>query len=686
MSPHTHARMHISAPELPVVESAIVASREWLLARQSPEGWWCAELEADTTLESYFVLFKCFFGHSNDPKIPKYARVIREAMLPEGGWNIYHGGPPEISISVLSYFALKLAGISATEPDMLRARDVILKLGGAVKSNSYTKYYLAFFGQYDWNYVPTIPPEMMLVPTVSPFHIYHMSSWSRTIFVTLSVIYAHKPIISIPKDRGVDELFAGGREKAKLGLARDQETVTWKNFFLFADRALKVAESLPITKAREVAVKRAEQWIVDRLPKSGGLSAILPAMMNSMLALKCLGYSEDHPLVKSGIHELDMLEMERDSERIEIQPCVSPVWDTSIAIYALGQTGLDAEHAAMKQGAAWLLSKQTTTSGDWQMNNPMPPGGWYFEFLNEFYPDVDDTCMTLMALCFANGAGNLPGLSARDMPASGVQSGFNGAAAPNREYTLSDQQTAIERGVQWMLGMQNDDGGWGSFDRGNDKEWMIHVPFADHNAMIDPSTADITARVLESLSYMDEYHLVRHQYVADKPKVKKAQQVVRHAITFIKNDQCEDGSWFGRWGVNYIYGTWQVLRGLKLIGEDMNKGYARRAIEWFKQHQNSDGGWGESIASYDDPKLKGQGVSTASQTAWALMGLISANQSNSQTVRHGVKFLLDTQTDEGSWNEEQWTGTGFPQVFYLRYHYYRHYFPMMALAQYIQFR
>jgi len=675
----------LPVPDAAAVESAMVAAREWLLARQSPEGWWCAELEADTTLESYFILFKWLFGHPDDPKIPKYARVLREAMLPQGGWNNYHGGPPELSISVLSYFALKLAGIPADAPDMDRSRECILKLGGVTKANSYTKYYLAFFGQYGWQHVPSIPPEMILVPLASPLHIYDMSSWSRAIFVPLSVIYAHKPTVKIPRERGVDELFAGGRERARMALLLDQATVTWRNFFLFADRALKVAEKFSVAAARTMALQRAEKWIIDRFPKSGGLAAILPAMMNSVIALKCLGYQEDHPLMKTGLHELEMLEIERDAERIEVQPCVSAVWDTCISVYALGQTGLPPDHPAMKHGAAWLLSKQTTEAGDWQVNNPAPPGGWYFEFLNEFYPDVDDTCMTLMALCFAHGWGKLPGLPARGQAASPLKRGFNGSAAPPREYLPASQRLAIERGVLWMLGMQNDDGGWGSFDRGNTKSFLTKVPFADHNAMIDPSTSDITSRVLESLSFMDEYHLHRCHGVADKDTVQKAQRVVHRALAFLHKDQCPDGSWFGRWGVNYIYGTWQVLRGLKLIGEDMNKGYVRRAVEWLKHHQNADGGWGESIASYADPKLKGQGETTKSQTAWALMGLLSANQGHSQAVRRGIQYLLDTQTLEGSWEEEPWTGTGFPKVFYLKYHYYRHYFPMMALAQYGSF-
>ncbi|HEY3324533.1 MAG TPA: terpene cyclase/mutase family protein [Planctomycetota bacterium] len=676
-----------AAVDAQAVERAIVESRKWMLSKQHPAGWWCAEFEADTTLESYFIMFKWFFGHRDHPKIPKYANVIREAMLPEGGWAIYEGGPPEISVSVLSYFSLKLAGIPADAPDMQRARDAILKMGGATKANSYTKYHLAFFGQYDWKHVPAIPPEMILVPTASPLHIYHMSSWSRTIFVSLSIIYAQKPVIDIPAERGVDELFVGGREKAKLGLQRDEATVTWKNFFLFADKALKLAEKFPVAAARQMAVQRAEKWLIDRFPKSGGLSAILPAMMNSMLALKCLGYPEDHPHLKYGIGELDALEIERDAGHIEVQPCFSPVWDSCIAVYALGQTGLSPEDPAMQQGAAWLLSKQATEVGDWQVHNPTPPGGWYFEFLNEFYPDVDDTCMTLMALRFAHGWGKLPGIVAPQQAGNVavIGAGVNGSEPPPKEYSQQEQREAIDRGVLWMLGMQNDDGGWASFDRGNDKEFLTKVPFADHNAMIDPSTSDITARVLESLSYMDEYHLQRCTNVPDKDRVAKAQRVVERALAFLRKDQCEDGSWFGRWGVNYIYGTWQVLRGMKLIGEDMNKGWLRRGVEWFKHHQNPDGGWGETIGSYDDLSLKGKGPSTKSQTAWALMGLISAGQGHSKAVQRGVKYLLDTQTPEGTWEEQWWTGTGFPKVFYMKYHYYRHYFPMMALAQYRDF-
>src|SRR5579862_3793833 len=647
-------RVETPAPDLAAVESAIAASREWLIERQNSEGWWCAELEADTTLESYFILFKTLFGHRDDPKIPKLAKVIRECMLPGGGWNIYEGGPAEVSISCLSYFALKVAGISSSEPDMIRSRDKILSLGGVVKANTYTKYYLAFFDQYDWDHVPAIPPEMILLPKVSPIQIYDMSGWSRTIFVPLAIIYALKPVCLVPPECQIDELFLGGRQHANLALQRDEQALTWKNFFLLTDKALKIAQKFPISPVRNMAIKRAETWMIERFKESGGLSAILPAMMNSVIALKCLGYAEDHPLVVEGIRELDLLEIyDAKTDSIRVQPCVSPVWDTCISVYALGQTGLSPDHPAMTRGASWLLKKQTKLPGDWQYKNPVPPGGWFFEFKNEFYPDVDDTCMTLMALHYVNADAPRPHDEPRPQ-----------GSGPDA------QRAAMERGLVWMLGMQNDDGGWASFDKGNDKDFLTKVPFADHNAMIDPSTSDITSRVIESLSFFKE-----KGFDLNHP-------VVQRGIDFIKKDQCDDGAWFGRWGVNYIYGTWQVLRGMKLIGEDMNKGWLRRGVEWFLRCQNADGGWGESIESYDEPKLKGIGPSTKSQTAWALMGLISAGQAHSQAVRRGVRYLLESQTPAGSWEEVNWTGTGFPRVFYLKYHYYRHYFPMMALAQY----
>ncbi len=401
---------------------------------------------------------------------------------------------------------------------------------------------------------------------------------------------------------------------------------------------LKVGERLPGAGAlRRVALKRAGDWMIERLAESDGLSAILPAMANSALALKLLGHDQSHPLLAEALRHLNDLCI-AEGNTIRVQPCISPVWDTVLAAHALFQSGTPAGDPALARAVTWLIGKQTRRPGDWSVRNPAPPGGWYFEMRNEFYPDVDDTCMALMVLAQARGAGSDP-----------------------------DREAAIARGLDWMLGMQNDDGGWASFDRGNDKDWLTHVPFADHNAMIDPSTADITSRVLESLSTLGGWD-------ASHP-------VVQRAIGFLKRDQSTDGAWYGRWGVNYIYGTWQVLRGLGAIGEKMDAVYVRRAVRWFTDHQNADGGWGESIASYDDPSQRGRGASTPSQTAWAIMGLCAAGEASAPAVRRGVAWLLDRQQG-GTWEQVPWTGTGFPKVFYLNYHFYRHYFPLMALGQY----
>ncbi|MBZ5498641.1 MAG: squalene--hopene cyclase [Acidobacteriia bacterium] len=632
-------------PSLGLVESAIAQSSKWLKDRQHPEGYWVAELEADTTLESYFILFRSFFGKRDDGRVPKYAKVIREAMLPEGGWSIYAHGPIEISVSVLSYFALKVAGVPADEPDMKRSRDAILRLGGATKANTYTKFHLAWFDQYDWEHVPAIPPEMMFIPSIAPINIYEMSSWSRAIFVSLSVIYALKPVCPLPPECHVDELFVGGRAHADLSMPRTREALSWTNFFLLTDKALKIAERFPIKAARRAALKKAERWMVERFEASGGLGSILPAMMNSVMALKVLGYPDDHPLMAEGLRELDALEIHDPSDdSIRIQPCHSPVWDTSISAYALLQAGVDPEGEAIRKAVDWLLSKEVKRPGDWHIKNPAPPGGWYFEFANEFYPDVDDTIMVMMALRWAS--------------------------PPSLRQEVDE---AIARGLIWCRGMQNEDGGWASFDRDNDKAFLTKVPFADHNAMIDPTTADITSRTLEMLAT-----IAPSTYNPQHP-------IIARAINFLKKDQRKDGSWFGRWGVNYLYGTPQVLRGLGLIGEDMSQPYVRKAVDWLMSVQLPDGGWGERCDTYDDPSRKGLGPSTASQTAWAVIGLLAAGEGNGPAVRRGIEYLLERQTTEGTWQEDEWTGTGFPRVFYLKYHYYRHYWPLMALGQYRRF-
>ncbi|HVV51637.1 MAG TPA: squalene--hopene cyclase [Polyangia bacterium] len=616
------------------LDAAIAAARDWLLERQKPEGFWQGELEGDTTLESYIILLEAFFNRRGNAKSRDLARVIRAEALPDGGWPQYLGGPPELSVSCLSYFALKVAGEPAEAPHMRAARAVIRRLGGVGRANTYTRQHLAMFGQVPWDSVPAIPPEMIFAPKKAPFSVYDLSAWSRTIFVPLSIIWAKKPVVSLPPDCGVAELL---EDAAALGPVGAPPAPDWKTVFQGVDRLLKVGEKLPGTGLlRRRAVEQAGAWMIDRLAESDGLSAILPAMANCALALSLLGHDERQPLLAEALRHLDDL-LIRDEDGLRMQPCISPVWDTVLAAHALLQGSVAPDDPAIGRAVAWLLAKQTRRPGDWAVRNPAPPGGWYFEARNEFYPDVDDTCMALMVLAQARAGG-----------------------------TPEARQAATDRGLAWMLGMQNDDGGWASFDRGNDKQWLTAVPFADHNAMIDPSTADITARVLECLSHLPGYGA--------------AHPVVVRALGFLRRDQTTEGCWYGRWGVNYLYGTWQVLRGLRAIGEDMEAPYVRRAVRWLLAHQNADGGWGESIASYDHPRERGVGPSTPSQTAWALMGLLAAGEGESVAVRRGVLHLLDTQQD-GTWAQRWWTGTGFPRVFYLNYHYYRHYFPLMALSQ-----
>jgi squalene-hopene/tetraprenyl-beta-curcumene cyclase len=618
------------------IEKAIEAAREWLLARQHEAGYWCGELDGDTTLESYPILLEAFLGRWDSEKSARLARTIRERALPGGGWSQYPGGPADLSVSCLSYFALKVAGDDAGAQHMRGARDAILAMGGADRANTYTRYHLALFGQYPWGALPAIPPEMIFLPGRGPFSVYDMSSWSRTIFVPLSILWAKKPVRVLPDARGARELFRGVPGSDAAPAPRS----AWGAFFSGVDRALKVGERLPGAAAlRERAVARAAAWMIARFEGSDGLSAILPAMSNAAFALTCLGHREDHPLMRAALAALDGLLLDGRDGALRMQPCLSPVWDTVLAGHALAQAGVPAGDGRLARGVSWLLQKQTNRPGDWARRNPAPPGGWYFEHRNESYPDVDDTCMALMVLRQAR------------------------ADAPE-----AMQAAAIGRGLTWMLGMQNRDGGWASFDRGNDKAWLTQIPFADHNAMIDPSTADITGRVLECLGYFPGFD-ARHPVVA-------------RALRFLRRDQTSDGAWYGRWGVNYVYGTWQVLRGMACIGEDLTAPHVRRAVRWLLAHQNRDGGWGESIASYTDPSQAGVGASTPSQTAWAVMGLVAAGEERSTAVRSGVRHLLERQDAAGTWAETAWTGTGFPKVFYLGYQLYPHTFPLMALAQY----
>jgi len=620
------------------VAAAIDASRQYLFSIQDREdGYWCGELGADTTLVSDYILLHRLLGTEDAVRTQKCATEILNRQNPDGGWPIYNDGPSNISASVKAYFALKMAGYSPDHPQLRKARERILALGGVTAVNTFTKIYLCFLGQYDYDAVPAVPPEIVLFPKWFWFNIYEISSWSRAILVPLSIAYAKKPFKKIPPEEGIDELFVGGRTRSELRLRWDKKLIGWRNFFLVLDRLIHFFERVHVRPLRSRALKVAEKWVLERLEMSDGLGAIYPGIMNSIIALRCLGYSLDDPQVIRAMDEFEKLGIEEETT-FRMQPTASPVWDTAYAVFALAESGVPASDPRLVQPCEWMLKKQVTRRGDWYVKNrKAAPGGWYFEFNNEFYPDVDDSAQVLLAL-------------------SRVRTG-------NEVY----QDKSARRALEWMLSMQCKSGGWASFDKDNDRMVFQLIPFADHNAMLDPATVDITGRVLECLA---SYGYSQK----DEP--------VRRALEFVKREQEPDGSWFGRWGVNYIYGTMLVLRGLEAIGVDYHEPCVQQAVEWLRMMQNPDGGWGETCGSYDDANLKGVGPSTASQTAWAVLGLLAANDTRSDSLQRGIAYLLKTQRRDGSWDELLYTGTGFPRVFYLMYYMYRQYFPLLALTTY----
>ncbi|WP_145370110.1 terpene cyclase/mutase family protein [Maioricimonas rarisocia] len=681
----TTARARGNATE---VQQAVTRTRDWLLERQSEDGYWVAELEGDTILESEYILLLAYLGKGQSDVARQAAAYMLESQMPEGGWSHYPGGPIEISGAVKAYWALKITGHDPDAEYMVRARNAILAAGGAEKVNSFTRYYMALLGQISYQQCPAVPPEIMLLPSWMPFNIYEMSSWSRTILVPLSILWAYQPQTELPPEHRIDELFLNGAENLPVSMPpsdqlddlKQRTTIDWGAVFRGVDRVWKVIERCRIKPLRRVAVAKAARWMRERFAHSDGLGAIFPPIIWSVVALKCLGHDDDSPEVVAGLQELERL-MIRENGTIRLQPCKSPVWDTAISTLALREAGVSERHPAIRRSVQWLLSKEVRQQGDWSVRRPgLPPGGWYFEFNNAFYPDIDDTIMVTMVL-----ARCLPGRRQADWSASLVPTG-------PRDYTdeadlaaivsgqtddplqscmaveaMRPMLAAIRRGVRWTFAMQSRNGGWAAFDADNDREILTRVPFADHNAMIDPATADITARVLEMFSCvgLDTDH-----------------EVIAKALRFVWDQQEPDGAWYGRWGVNYIYGTWQVLVGLTGLGVPAEDPRLQKGADWLESCQQADGGWGESPRTYDEPDTRGQGPTTASQTAWALMGLMAAGRVESEAVKRGIQYLIDTQKNDGTWDEPWFTGTGFPRVFYLRYHLYRIYFPLMALGRY----
>jgi squalene-hopene/tetraprenyl-beta-curcumene cyclase len=607
-----------------------------LLNQQNAAGYWCAELTADSTLESDDILLQLWmqppvdgvWEFAKSDRIQKAVRSILKRQLPDGGFNTYVKGPAELSATVKAYFALKVAGLPIDDPSLVSARERILDLGGLQEANSYVKVNLSFFDLYPREHTPSIPPELMLLPGKI---IYQMSSWTRAIVIALAIVHASNPKRPVPRGFNLDELLVPGKS---MSLSSDDSWLTLRNTFVQSDKILKLWEKYGIDRIRRIAIRKCEHWMIEHLKQSDGLGAIYPSMMYAIMAFDVLGYARNHPMRVEAVRQFDNLRVD-DGERYFFQPCFSPVWDSAISAYALGEAGY--KGPALTACADWLLSKEIRRKGDWSVKRPYTePSGWAFEFRNDHYPDIDDTAMVVLS--------------------------FKHARAANQEA----HQACERRALNWLLAMQGRDGGWAAFDVDNNWEILTHVPFADHNAMLDPTCADITGRVLEALAACG---------------MGRESQPVQKGVDYLVRTQTADGSWYGRWGVAYIYGTCFALRGLAAAGEDDHEPYIQRANEWLRSIQNADGGWGESCASYDNG-IYTPAPSTPSQTAWAILGLIAGGDTNSSSVQHGIEYLVETQRQDGDWDEELATGTGFPKVFYLNYHLYKLNFPLLALAAY----
>lgn len=693
----------------PRAERALKRAVDALFEKQREDGHWCAELEGDSILNTEYLLMKVILGQwrpgedegltdDDARRFPKMLAYIRMLQRSDGTWGQYPGAGPDLSATVKAYFTLKLFGDDPDAEHMRRAREASLALGGAEGINTFSMFYLACLGQVSWAACPAIPPEIALLPRWSPFHLDKVSAWTRTMILPLALCSALRPVRVVPERCGIDELFHDPRNQRRLNQDwRRDEPATWTNFFLFADRLLKAVQAARLTPLRERAIGAAEQWLLERMrpETTDGLGAIFPPMVYIQIALQAMDYPRDHPVRAEAERQLDRFIIEED-DHVRIQPCFSPVWDTGIALYALTEAGqtIDDDPRIVRT-CEWLCDREVSIVGDWVRNlrpkdradfqRPGEWAAWAFEYLNQWYPDVDDTAMVAKALVRAAGESEAGGR----------------------------YRDAATRAVRWILAMQNDDGGWAAFDRTQDRPWMEEAPFADHNAMQDPSCPDITGRTIESLVTcgLDEDH-----------------PAIQAAVDYILSHQHSSGAWIGRWGVNALYGSWQAVGGLHHAGLDPRRPELKRTLAWLRGIQNPDGGFGETADSYIDEGLLGQGPSSASQTAWGLLTLLYLIPPQDPAVRRAVAWLCDRQLTDpappappfpledgrdgdldrgwlpqwraedgprtflashpvaepaGAWRETWFTGTGFPRVFYLRYHLYRHYFPVMALGRYL---
>ena len=627
--------MAVGAPTdlLAAARAALERGREHLVSDQDPGGWWWGELESNATIVAEHVFLITMLRIAREDDLRRLGDELRARQLDDGGWPLWYDGPSDLSTTVEAWYALRLTGAPAGDPALERARERVLALGGAERSRFFTKLWLAVQGRYPWSALPVVPPEMILLPPRAPLSPYRFACWARGTFVALMVVLSRHP--THPQPVGLDELFVPEAPGAGPPVAAKAEGA-WTPWFRRAMPLARAYNRRPLRRLRARAEARIARWICDRQEADGSWGGIQPPWIYSIIALHALGYPLDHPVIAKGLAGFDGAFRVDDGERLRVQACLSPVWDTALVAVALGDAGLPAQHPALARAADWLLSKEVDRFGDWwEIPRRGRPGGWSFEFDNAWYPDTDDTAEVMLALLRAG---------------------------------LPREHPAIRRGADWLLAMQSRNGGWGAFDADNDRRVMTQLPVCDFGEVIDPPTEDVTAHVVEALVHCG---------------LPPSHPAVRRGVAYLLREQREDGSWWGRWGVNHIYGTGAVLPALAAAGEDMAGPPARRAVAWLAGRQNADGGWGERIESYRDPEWVGRGPSTASQTAWALLALLAADPGHPAVAR-GVAYLAATQQEDGQWDEPWFTGTGFPGDFMIKYHLYRNAFPVTALGRWVQ--
>ena len=604
-------------------------ARDHALGLQHADGWWQGELETNVTMDAEDLLLREFLGVADDAVIAAAARWIRSQQRDDGTWANFYGGPGDLSTTVEAYLALRLAGDEPDAPHMKQACAWILDQGGVEATRVFTRIWLALSGLWSWDDLPVIPPELIYLPSWFPLNIYDWGCWARQTIVALAVVQSFRP--SRPLPFAIDEM--------KTGVTPSRPPADpWARVFSALDKALHVYR--PVKSVRRAALRRCAEWIIARQERDGCWGGIQPPWVYSLMALNLLGYQIEHPIMQRGLSGLDRFTITEDGPEgtvRRLEACQSPVWDTVLTMIALADAGLPADHPALASAARWVLAEEIRGPGDWQVRRPgLAPGGWAFEFDNDVYPDTDDTAEVVLALRRA------------------------GPRSPGK-------RAAIDRGLAWLAGMQSKDGGWGAFDADNTRQLVNKLPFCDFGAVIDPPSADVTAHIVEAFAAGG----------------RATDPVVRRGVVWLLRAQEPDGSWFGRWGANYVYGTGAVVPALIAAGVKPSKPAIRRAVAWLEEHQNPDGGWGEDLRSYDDPALAGRGISTASQTAWALLALLAAGEHGSAATERGIRWLAQTQRADGSWDEPQYTGTGFPGDFYINYHLYRLAFPISALGRYV---